>query len=65
MKNKSTISTYSKITLILSLLLSISYAKENSIKLFIIGASTVHNNTLSEMGWGTALKEYALNPKNI
>jgi lysophospholipase L1-like esterase len=65
MKNKSSISTYSKITFILSLLLSISYAKENSIKLFIIGASTVHNTTPSEMGWGTALKEYALNPKNI
>ncbi len=54
-----------KIIFILYLLTTLSFADKNEVKLFIIGASTVHNTTPSEMGWGTALKEYALNPKNI
>jgi len=47
-------------------IVSLATAKDNDKKIFIIGDSTVHNNSSKkEMGWGTALEEYAKNPKNI
>lgn len=58
-----------KIIFTINILITLSFANGDShstaTKLFIIGASTIHNTTPSEMGWGTALKEYAINPKNI
>jgi pectinesterase len=34
-------------------------------KIFIIGDSTVHNTDEGEMGWGSSLNQYLLNPENI
>ncbi len=35
-------------------------------KIFILGDSTVYNESnITEMGWGTAFKDYAIHPENI
>ena len=34
-------------------------------KIFIIGDSTVHNNSVGEQGYGSSLNEYLINPDNI